>query len=162
MNKLLMILIILLTQTLCFAEKFICYDATSKQITSKLQGDCKTFGLCSSDNNIGLQSNCIFANDIEWNSTGKYMKVDTSMIDNRIVSMTQVEKDALDAIAAQAVIDAKNAARTSLDDKLDGTALGDMTLTKIDKKIDAINNLTQATSFLKLLVRAIVKLHGGE
>ena len=161
MSKIIFFLLLLCSPV--YAEKFICFDATSKAITSVRQGDCKDMGLCSGFNNEGLQLNCIFANDIEWNSIEKYKKIDiTSVTGNRVVNFTQAEKDALDAAEAQAIIDAKIARQNVIDDKFNATVLGDMTLAKIDAKINAIANLGEAKTFLKLLVRGIIKLNGGE
>ena len=80
------------------------------------------------------------------------------IVDNSQVRlMTQIEKTALEAEEAQAIIDAENLRIANLDTKISSVDLSDLTLTKIDTKIDAISNLAQAKTFFKLLVKYLVK-----
>ena len=163
-NKILLTILFLAFSSISHAEDFVCFDSVTTNVKGRLRGDCLALGLCTGFNNSGLRSDCIIAEQQEYEKAGnRFTQVDASLsVGNRVIDMTQPEIDAILAAEVQAAVDAKNALRASLDDKFDGTALGDMTLTKIDAKIDAIANLTQAKAFLKLLVRGIIKLNGGE
>ena len=100
---------------------------------------------------------CVKVDRATAQSITKYHKVEGE----QVVEMSQVEKDALDAAEVKAIEDAKTAQVVSLENKLDGIKLADLTLSKVDTKIDAITSLAEAKTFLKLLVRGIIKLHGG-
>ena len=86
-------------------------------------------------------------------SINKYYIVDNGAVRE----MTQIEKDTLLAEEQQAIINAENTRISALDTKISSITLSDLTLTKIDAKIDSISNLSQAKTFFKLLVRYLVK-----
>jgi len=111
MKKFILLLIGLLIAGNVYAEGFICYDSTTKKIIKRVSGDCKKLGLCSGENNTGLQSNCIVAKTRqEWiDSKLNHKKVDVSQSVNRIVDWTQAEIDA----ETQAKTIAKKAADTT-------------------------------------------------
>ena len=169
MRKLIVLLATLLVPTISHAEHWICYESktvgavTYNDISRYITGDCLTLGLCSGFDNTGLQSQCFEAVNNEFDLVSlANKKVDPlAAAGSRIVDLTQAELDAIAAAEAQAIANAKATTISTLDNKVDGVKLNDMTLTKVDAKIDAINNLADAKAFLKLLVRAIVKLEGG-
>ena len=87
-----------------------------------------------------------------FDSLTKYFKVENG----QLLTMTQAEKDALDAAELQAAIDAENARIAALADKMTGTQ--SVSLTKVELAIDNISNLADAKVFLKRLCRYLAKL----
>lgn len=155
---------LILVATPSYAERWICYDELALNVTKRVQGDCLALGICSGFNNTGLLPNCFEATAQEFQKAQDfYVKVNISNgVGNRVIDWTQAEIDADLAEQAAAQAAAKAAAISALDDKLDSVQVGDMTLAKVDAKIDNISNLTQAKAFLKLLCRAIIKLQTGQ
>lgn len=116
MRHLLILVLSLLITTPAFAEMWICYDDTTKKITKRVNGDCKTLGLCSGFNNTGLQANCFEAKVVEWSDSRlANKKIDPSNPTNKVIDLTQVEIDA-ETTKAQADADASaKAAADNLD-----------------------------------------------
>ena len=160
MSRLLILVLSVLWVDVVFAENWVCYDAQSFAVNKLAQGDCKSFGLCSGNNNQGLAANCIESTASEYIKAGlDFVKFDGSVISgDRIVDMTQPEKDAVIAARAVVLANAESARIVTLDDLISAVQTSDMTITKIDNAINAINNLADAKVFLKKLCRAIIIL----
>jgi hypothetical protein len=91
-------------------------------------------------------------------ANGSNKKLDLSIVSgSRVVDMTQAELDAIAAVKAQAAIDAENAKQLAFDNDLDGSVVGDATMTKVDARIDAISSFAELKAFLKVMTRHIYK-----
>ncbi len=86
----------LLVASNAYAEKFVCYDDTTKHITKVRQGDCKVMGICLGNNNTGMLSNCFYATHSEYDQAKQsHKKVDTAQaVGSRVIDWTQAEIDA--------------------------------------------------------------------
>lgn len=114
--RIFLITIFLLTSAkLVFAESWICYDEEKRP--TAIQGDCLALGLCTGFNNTGLKENCFEATKEEFEKAKESsVKFDPSVVTgNKIVDLTQEEKDLKIAEQTQAETDAKNAAIDNLE-----------------------------------------------
>lgn len=95
MLRLFILVLSLLICSKSYAENWVCFDSTSKQIKSTLHGDGMNLGICGL-NNSNIRPDCILATEEEYQAAKQsYKKYDPSIISgNRIVDMTQQEKDA--------------------------------------------------------------------
>lgn len=154
MNKLMFGICFLFMATTANAEYWVCQDGDNLK---KVQGDCMTLGLCSGFNNQGLNLSCIEATKQEYDDAGlSGKKLDKSVVTgNRIVDMTQAEKDAIAQAEADALAQAESARLLALDDSITNVDVTGTKLQKIETAIDNIGSLNDAKKFLKRLVRYI-------
>lgn len=92
----LLIALIVLSASTAFAEKFVCFDETTKHITKTADGDCYSLGICSGFNKTGMDQNCISVDNEEYNTAKQqYKKYDPNIVTgNRFVDWDQAEIDA--------------------------------------------------------------------
>lgn len=107
MKKPVLILSFLLICSVASAELFVCQvDTTPNERNHiyKRQGDCLGLGLCTGTDNSGLDSNCVIADQTEYNLVGEFKKLDTGQsVGSRVINMTaQEQSDILSAEAAAA------------------------------------------------------------
>ncbi len=97
MRVILIISVLLVFPTFASAEKWICYDQSTNEITRKVQGDCLALGICSNFNNTGMKSNCFEVTDGEYTkSFEQFVKVKSdNVVGNRVINKTQAEIDAI-------------------------------------------------------------------
>ena len=154
-----LICIALLLTSKTFAENWVCQDSGKLVL---LQGDCFKMGLCSGFNNTGILPNCIEATESEWlNAKLPNKKLnDSALIGLRIEDMSQAEIDLRDQTFENERNQEQAVRLQFIDNKLDNVDMN-ITLTKIDNRIDSIGNLNDAKIFLKRLVRAIISLQSN-
>ena len=124
MKKIIMVLLILSVCRVASAERWVCFDATTKRIKRTAIGDGLRLGICGK-NNSNIIPTCIEANLQEYTDAQlPYKKIDVSVVSgNRITDLTQVEIDAI----LQAESDAQEASIISAIEKFNVTNLELMT-----------------------------------
>lgn len=102
------IFIVLLTSTTCFAETWVCFNASSKYVEKRLDGDGFILGVCGL-NNSNIIPTCILATPTEYaKASDRFTKYDASVVSgSRIVDMTVSEKSAITTAEAAAALTAK-------------------------------------------------------
>lgn len=151
------LIILLLFIPNVYSEQWICFDSVTKQVTSKKEGDGTVLGLCGA-NNSNIHPDCILANKTEYDSFSEYKKYDASVVTgNRIVDMTQDEKDVILAEKAAAAASFETIKFSGVDIKMSAVMLKDFTMPNFDLKIDSITNIDEVKTFLKLLSRYVAK-----
>lgn len=94
MDRIILIIMFLLTPCIASAEYWVCYDNTTMEINKSTQGDCLKLGICSGFNNTGVQANCFNAKKVEYDkSKQSNVKYDGNNFVNRVVDMTTQEID---------------------------------------------------------------------
>lgn len=147
-----LILFLFITST-AHAEMWVCEEA---QKLRRLEGDGFKLGL-TGKNNSNILPNCIEATRQEYADAGlSGKKLDKSVVTgNRIVDMTQAEKDAIAQAEADALAQAEAARLLALDDSITSVDVTGTKLQKVETAINNIGNLNDAKNFLKRLVRYI-------
>ena len=92
----------------------------------------------------------------------KYLKWDANIIvGSKLVEMSQAEKDAVDALEAQAQADTETARQEAFDNALADSAPSDATMVRVDAYIDAMNDYAKLRTLLKRMTRYMYKNRGS-
>ena len=137
MNKII-IVVLLLISTPCFADNFVCWDSNGLITQTYTSIDGSTLS----------KTDCMSVENMDVHKITRWQKV----VNRQIVDMSQTEIDAIllseQQAEEQAKIDALNAEDTKMIEDLSS-----VNLDKVDVVIDNISNLAGAKTFLKKLVR---------
>lgn len=157
MKKWFLVLLFLIIPHVVNAENFVCFDENTMTVTMSVQGDCLKIGLCSDVDNKGIQENCFIATEEEYKKAMEsFVKVDASIVDgSRVVDMSDDEINAIISAQQQSIEVEQDAKLVQIDSDINGTDVGQESLTKTDAEIDAIGSLDDAKIFIKKLVHYI-------
>lgn len=114
MKKIFLFLILIFLPAIARAELWVCYDASTKEVTQTLSGDCLKLGLCSQYNNEGVRSGCFEATKEEFEKAqDQFVIYDPQVVSgSRIVDMSNEKKNEViaeeNATASQAATVRKN------------------------------------------------------